>query len=45
MMRDWGIDSGGIVNADSSAPFAIAKRKGAGKGNKNNASGDEEAEG
>ena len=30
-MRDWGVDSSGVVYADSSAALAIANRKGAGK--------------
>ena len=31
LMRDWGVESSGVVYADSSAALAIAKRKGAGK--------------
>ena len=31
LLRDWGVESGGIIFADSSAALAIAKRKGAGK--------------
>ena len=31
MLRDFGVESGGIVDADSTAALAIAKRKGAGK--------------
>ncbi len=31
MMRDGGVDSSGVVYADSSAALASAKRKGAGK--------------
>ncbi|MDA8583521.1 hypothetical protein N9L68_04790 [bacterium] len=31
LMRDFGIESGGVIYADSSAALAIAKRKGAGK--------------
>ena len=31
VMRDWGVDSRGVVYADSSAALAIANRKGAGK--------------
>ena len=31
MMRDLGIEKGGVIYADSSAALAIAKRKGAGK--------------
>ena len=31
MMRYWGVDSSGVVYADSSAALAIANRKGAGK--------------
>ena len=30
-MKDWGVESSGVVCADSSAALAIAKRKGAGK--------------
>ena len=30
-MRDWGVESSGVVYADSSAALAIANRKGAGK--------------
>ena len=30
-MRDWGVESNGVVYADSSAALAIANRKGAGK--------------
>ena len=30
-MKDWGVESSGVVYADSSATLAIAKRKGAGK--------------
>ena len=31
LMKDWGVESSGVVHADSSAALAIAKRKGAGK--------------
>ena len=31
LMKDWGVESRGVVYADSSAALAIAKRKGAGK--------------
>ena len=31
LMKDWGVESSGVVYADSSAALAIAKRKGAGK--------------
>ena len=31
MLRDFGVERGGVVYADSSAALAIAKRKGAGK--------------
>ena len=31
MLKYFGVDSGGMVSADSSAALAIAKRKGAGK--------------
>ena len=31
MLNDFGVDTAGIVHADSSAALAIAKRKGAGK--------------
>ena len=31
MMRDFGVEKGGVIYADSSAALAIAKRKGAGK--------------
>ena len=31
MMRDFGVEKGGVIYADSSAVLAIAKRKGAGK--------------
>ena len=31
MLRDFGVDSSGVIYADSSAALAIAKRKGAGK--------------
>ena len=31
MLRDFGVESGGIVYVDSTAALAIAKRKGAGK--------------
>lgn len=31
LLKDFGVDSGGVVYADSSAALAIAKRKGAGK--------------
>ena len=31
MLRDFGVDSEGVLYADSSAALAIAKRKGAGK--------------
>ena len=30
-MKDWGVESSGVVYADSSAALAIANRKGAGK--------------
>ena len=30
-MRDWGVESSGVVYADSSAALAIANHKGAGK--------------
>ena len=31
MLKDFGMDSSGVVSADSSAALAITKRKGAGK--------------
>ena len=31
MLRDLGVDTSGVIYADSSAALAIAKRKGAGK--------------
>ena len=31
MMKDLGVEKGGVVYADSSAALAVAKRKGAGK--------------
>ena len=31
LLKDFGVDCGGVVYADSSAALAIAKRKGAGK--------------
>ena len=30
VMKNWGVESSGVVYADSPAAFAIAKRKGAG---------------